>query len=528
MYKLLIVDDEVTIIEGLCNIVDWQSMGCEVVHTAQDGREALDYINSMPVDIILTDIKMTFVSGLEIARYVAEHKPGIKVVIMSGYKEFELAREALSCNVKYYLLKPTRLDELKKVFMSIRDELNSERTHYERLKKEQEQFDEMLSIYQEQFFTDLIMGAIRTKEAVDKRIKARLEISPENSRVCVYALHIEQDDAVDEKRAVEKHLLETTFANYTKEKHSSIKYFIVLNSRNTMQVLAVAIQEMESERLEEESLSFLRRICEKIKSIIGICIEIEHEKTFENLYKAAAWYKPMIPAQNPRSSKLEDNVDSVDMSHLLEQKKLFLSHFNSNNLEMAQNMFENFIDELKYMPISIICNFTIELFAALKTKLEELGINMPGNLFNYEAIARFEKIDDIRMWGHALLGDISGYAEQYKSTLHNSVIEQAKQYIEDNYDKDIGLDEVAGHVFLSSIYFSHIFKQKTGGNFVDYLVKVRMRNAMELLKSPQYKIYEVSEKVGYKNTKYFYKLFKGFTGLTPAEYRENITGKKAL
>lgn len=523
MYKLLIVDDEVTIIEGLCNIVDWKSMGFEVVNTAQDGREALDYINSMSVDVILTDIKMTFVSGLELAKYVADHKLGIKVVIMSGYKEFEFAREALVCNVKYYLLKPTRLDELRNVFRVIRDELDSERIHFEKIQNEQEQFDEMLSLYQGQFFTDLIMGAIRTKEAVDRRIKSRLEISPEISKVCVYTLCFKEEGTFDEK-----HLLETTMKNYMKGINANIKYFIVIDVENTMQVLAVAIKEIENDRIEEESLSFLERISEKIQSIIGISITIEHEKTFENLYEAAAWYKPMIPVQNPRSGKLEDVVDSVDLSHLLSQKKLFVSHIYSNNLEMAQNLFENFIDELKFMPIHIIHNFMIELFVGLKSKLEELGVNMQGNLFNYEAVVHVVEIDNIRLWGQAVLDDISGYVEQHKGTLNNSVIEKAKQYIEENYDKDIGLEEVSGHVFLSSIYFSHLFKQKTGGNFVDYLVKVRMNKAMELLKSQQYKIYEVSEKVGYKNTKYFYKLFKGFTGFTPAEYRDNSSREKAL
>jgi len=521
MYKLVIVDDEATIIEGLCNIVDWNALGFEVVLTASDGRDVIEYIDKMPVDAILTDIKMTFLSGLDLAKHVMTNKLDIKVVIMSGYKEFELAREALACNVKYYLLKPTRLEELRKVFLTIREELDAERNRNERIKCHQQEFDELIAIYQEQFFTDLIMGAIRTRELVDKRIKARLEIDPEQSKMCTYNLRFGNEEEDADSQSMKKHVIDTTLNNYTGKTSVTIKYIIVFNSVNNLQILAVALEEMQSAVLEEKSLTTLKKISEKMNTVLGTDIQISHEKTFDNLYEAAAYYKPLIPSPNVDSNKLEDIVDVCDLSHLFKQKKLFLSYVNANNSEMARNLFENFMDELKFMNIKVIRNFIIDLFAGIKSKVEELGVNMSETLLDYQAVFRIDDVEKIRLWGLSLLDDILEYIDHYKATLNSSVIEKAMKYIMENYNRNIGLDEVSNQVFLSSIYFSHLFKQKAGENLVDYLIKVRINKAKELLKESQYRIYEVSEKVGYKNTKYFYKLFKGFTGFTPTEFREN-------
>lgn len=524
MYKLLIVDDEETIREGLSSIVDWKSLGYEIVQAVEDGQDAVKYMEKATVDIILTDIKMTFMSGLELAKFVHENRPNVRVVIISGFKEFEFARQALSYNVKHYLLKPTRLDELKRVFSELKEEMDKEIVEREKIKNEKQVHQELLYLTQEQFFTDLILGAIRTKEAVDRRIKSTaLDINPSLGKICVMNLCFPSNDNEYGEQSIGKDTLYTTLRNYIGRESGDIRYFTLFNSSEHINMVAVSAFQLENKLLEESTIKFFERISTKIRAILGICVETSIERTFNSLYEAAIYYEPLVPSVYTDSYKLEDVINSCDLSRLNKQKKLFFSYINSGSLEAAQNLFENFMDEMKYMNKMIIHNFIIDLFANLKSELGEFGVDMSNNLFNYEVILKLYDVNEIKLWGRSLIANLVKHVKGHKDTSENNVIQKAKEYINANFDKDIGLDEVAEKVFLSSIYFSRVFKQITGENFVDYLMKVRMRKAMELLQNQNYKIYEVSINVGYKNTKYFYRLFKEFTGLTPAEYRQNVS-----
>ncbi|HBM81667.1 MAG: response regulator [Clostridiales bacterium] len=522
MYRLIIVDDEETICEGLCKIVNWKSFGYEVVQVFNDGKSALEYIKRVPVDVILTDIKMTFVSGLELAKYINSNKLDIKVVIMSGYREFELAREALIYNVKYYLLKPTNLEEIRDVFLKLKTELDDEGQRRQMLKSNQEEYRELLKLYREQFFTDLIMGGIRTKEAVDERIKAiKLNISPQTTKICLLNLYFEHKKL--HKDNYDKYAFDATLDNYINSKSENIKYFTLLNTDGNTQVLAVSLTDVEICKLEEKSLAYMHILADKIKSIFGITMKITLENTFPNLYEAAAYYKPLVSSADKVNSKIEDMISRDDLLYLTKQKRLFLTYVNSNDSEMSRNLFDNIIDEIKYADINAVHNFIVDLFAGLKSRLGMLGMVLNTSLFRYEEIINANNINKIRRLGHSMLDDILKEVVKYKNAMDNSVIQKAKEYINCNYDKNISLGEVAKYVFLSPIYFSHLFKQKSGETFIDYLTKIRIKKAMELLHNPELKIYEISEKAGYKNTKYFYRLFKEYTGLTPVEYRESIT-----
>lgn len=124
MYTVIIVDDEKTIRDGLTHIVDWKALGYEIVATFGDGEEVIEYLNSMPVDVILTDIKMVHLSGIDIARYVQESGLLCKVVFLSGYREFELARQGMKYGVNDYVLKPSTMEEIQEIFIRIKNSLD--------------------------------------------------------------------------------------------------------------------------------------------------------------------------------------------------------------------------------------------------------------------------------------------------------------------------------------------------------------------------------------------------------------------
>ena len=161
MYRLVVVDDEQAIRRGMCNYIDWNAMDFEVVADFEDGKETIEYLNEHPVDVVLTDIEMAEVSGLELAKYIWQNKLPVKVVILSGYKEFEYARKAIEYNVEHYLLKPIRMDEMQNVFGKIKTELAEQKQLSEKEQEKAKDFKELLPELQEQFWVSLLVGGHR-------------------------------------------------------------------------------------------------------------------------------------------------------------------------------------------------------------------------------------------------------------------------------------------------------------------------------------------------------------------------------
>ena len=186
MYRIIIVDDEEIMRDGLINLVNWTSLGFQIVADFQDGQEVLEYLKDNEVDVILTDIKMTFVSGLDLARYVNEQKLSTKVVLISGYKDFEYARQAVNYNVVQYLLKPISLKDINRVFTEIRKEIDRERELQKRQEDHQKKFNELISFMRDQFFTDLVLGALKNRHEMNTRLNMLdLDLDIENNPCCL-------------------------------------------------------------------------------------------------------------------------------------------------------------------------------------------------------------------------------------------------------------------------------------------------------------------------------------------------------
>ena len=177
LYKLLIVDDEEIIRISLSTFIKWKDLGFEVVQCLADGREAMAYLAAHPVDVVLTDIKMTFVSGLELAGHIRTHFPQTKVVLISGFRDFEYAKQAIAHQVTHYLLKPTRVDEVKRVFTQLNEQIGEERAAQAAALARTEQFSEVIPYLQEQFFTDVLTGRLRNAGDVDEHME-KLHIDP--------------------------------------------------------------------------------------------------------------------------------------------------------------------------------------------------------------------------------------------------------------------------------------------------------------------------------------------------------------
>lgn len=521
MYSLIVVDDEEIIREGISCFVPWNDMDYKVVACFEDGKEAIEYLKSNQVDIVLTDIRMLEISGLEIAKYVYESELDTKVVIISGYQDFEYAKKAIEYNVKNYILKPTDYQEIIKVFTVIKKELDRQRQKKACEQKEKEYMDEIIQMVKEQFYYDLVVGGLRDKQDIEKRIqRLNLYIEPSNTRCCLVDMKIENyEKYLKEKWQYEKERFTVAIRNYIhNQEYDNINYVYVYSHFDRFTILAMSSRFSDNETMTAEVISQLTEMKVSLNEILGTSTIFEIQEVYNNLLELAR-----------RRELFQFNISknySAKSNKLKEKAGLLVSYLRQKNFEEAINMFDNFIDNIGELPIGKVHSLTIELFQIISDKLFQIDksyTNFIQENLNYGLITETKEIEYIRRLGENILKDIEKYERNENGDeALDDVIRTVKEYIEQNYARDISMEDMAERVFFSPVYFSRFFKQHTGENFTDYLIKVRMKYACILLKENKYKVYEISEKVGYKTCRYFIKLFKQYTGYTPKDYQKNI------
>ncbi|WP_158302041.1 response regulator transcription factor [Paenibacillus mesophilus] len=421
-YRIAIVDDEEDIREGLADLVDWPGLGYTVVARLEDGRDAISFIQSHPVDVILSDIKMTFVSGLELAKYVYDQRYDIKMILISGYKEFEFAQQALNYRVAHYLLKPTRLSEVHQVLRDVKTSLDKEKAEKELALDIKNQNEEMLSMLRRQFFAELAAGTLAEREEIGRRLHfIRLPVDPDISPCCLYSIRIPHDGPYMAPRTADQEanrifrFIQQAYRN----EQDCIQHIPLRSEAGIIRMAAIDVTGGFTgiTYIEEKVVHHFATVKSRISAVLGKDACLEEVRSYARLMD-------LVPAA-PSSSEPEPVPN------------------------------------------------------------DRLSVS-PG-----PEPVRFDPL----------------------------VIQKAKTYIQEKYNQDITLEDVAEHVYLSPVYFSRLFKKQTGRNFTDYVTEIRILRAMEYLRQPQYKVYEISSIIGYKSTKYFFKLFKQYAGCTPTEYR---------
>lgn len=475
MLKLLIVDDEEDVLEGLSGMVDWLSLGFFVVGKLRDGREAIEFIQKFEVDIILTDIKMTFSSGLDVAKFVCENKPKIKVVLLSGHQEFVLAKEAITYNVAHYLLKPTDLDEIVSVFGELSVQIEKEKKKLELYEYREQHNKTLVPLLQEQLFINLLTGGVVDKEAVQKKLSLiGIPVDPEAGRCSVMDVKWFHTNKVELPYEKKREYIKAVNLAFMREKEH-IQYTVIHTRDDHFLVIAIALDEMQEDVFVKKiEQSFLHHQ-KSLASVLGLSVQLKGFKHYRhlmdmcsdpNVHENRLPYKPSSASGTAGLSALKDSI-----------------------IEVLTMMWEHPEERLE-------------------AAIEELrGLNDMETI-RYWCKKYFDSMIDI----------LDGEPERV-------IITKAKQFVAMRYNEDLSLEDVAEAIGLNPVYFSRLFKQETGETFSDFKIRIRMEKAIEYLKDPKYKIYEICYLIGYKNVKYFYKLFKNYTQLTPSEFRERNEGR---
>lgn len=526
MYKIIIVDDEKEIRQGLSEFIDWYELGFDLVASFEDGKEAIEYLEKNDVDIILTDILMAEVSGLELAEYVHINKPRIKVVIISGYKEFEYAKKAMEFNVDNYLLKPTDIDQTVKVFLEIKKKLDKERDDQTRQREIQKKYQEMVPMLEEQFFLDLLAGGLGGKSQIMRKMSAiDLDIEPDTSRCMIVYVDLPAINSNVNKEWIHgKERLHIALRNSFRFSRDGMRYFPVF-ADDCLKVIVITLENSDCQEMSFKVDRHLEEVIETIRKILGLKITIAEKRYFSSLIELSKYREHFKITGEDTVEDANYSLEPEIYHHLVQKCKLFVSNIVEGDLEALSNLGESYMAEISGLPLRLIQRLVSDLFTILFNKLYEMGFKFDSTIFrktDYLNIAQIDNAEAVKVLLIEGLTSLAGYmASQRMNSLETS-ISRAVQYVENNYSRDISLDDVSNEVFLSPVYFSRLFKQQTGDNFTDYLTRVRMEKAIQLIGLGKYKTYEISSMVGYNSSKYFSKVFKLYTGYAPKDYARSI------
>lgn len=534
--KVFLVEDEMVIRRGIKNSIDWEKEGYIFCGEASDGELAYPMIIKEKPDILITDIRMPFMDGLELCKLVKKELPNIKILILSGYDEFDYAKEAIRLGVTEYLLKPISSGKLLEALNGVSESIRREKEDKDLVRKYMEEMRENTEHEKQKFFEQMIAGNLSMADALETGKKYEMNLS-----AGMYNLLLFRFTLGEENRKSGELLGE---AEYAIEKLTERLEYVFEFQRGVEDwafLLMADNEEQMSERVKELSKD-LEEIMKNYSTIAyfgGIGQPVarlrELEESFREAERALAARFTMelnriISVEDIRMAQNVDTLDDIEITSFgeIEKTRTMLEKFLNNGAEDEIDEFVDvYINELPeenlksvlmrqyiimdaYIVMMSFCEKIEGIEGEMQAQSEELKNSMKTS----------QTLEEIKNYIRMLLKKIIGVRDTISGGRYSDIIEIAKDQIRKTYMSDeISLNTIAAEVGMSPSYFSSIFSKEMGKTFVEYLTEIRMDRAKELLMCSSMKTSEIGYEVGYKDPHYFSYIFKKTQNCTPKEFR---------
>lgn len=534
MYKVMLVDDEALIRDAISKNMKWEELRYHLAGTCKNGKEAIEFLKENTIDLVITDICMPFVDGLALSKHIYENNIDTKVVILSGYNEFEYAKTAVKYQVMEYILKPVTVAELSEILLRIREVLTEERNKKESLQKLTRAYNKNLPIMRTRYLNQLVKGVMKEKSSddiVSKLKELDVDIIGEMFKTALLVVE-NYEEFLTQSDGAKEDLPFFILYNILEEVAAQELGIVVFQDINNDTVLLIG---GSSETILAQRFQGIYDKCrELLKNYFGFGITVSLGYTIKNLTQVHISYESAVSALEYRflygKNKILDIRDfggmdlikNIDISEDI--KKLALT-IKLNNKEEMLTVLNHIVNLLRNNVLSSgrIYIYIQNILAAISNLMESADLiddtfsrkqsEMFQSLFQKKTLEEVEK-----SLGQYCLNIGEALSEQRDSFSKKQAI-IAKEYIDKNYgNQELTLQTLCFDLAISMSYFSTIFKKYTGETFVEALTKKRMHKSMELLRNTSLKVYEIAEKVGFSDPHYFAITFKKFTGMTPKEY----------
>ena len=535
LYSIILVDDEEEVRKSIIKQIDWESAGFQVVGDAENGEDALEKIEVLEPDVVLTDIRMPYMDGLTLAEKIRQRYPSTKVVIFSGYDDFEYAQKAIKLNVTEYILKPVNVEELTSILKRIKSNLDEEIEDKRNVSRLRENYRKSLPIIREQFFNDMVHRRLADDLIESKLREYDIPITGARKWI-IAAIDVEKSDDRSKKTLSlheEEELIPISVMQIVREKLKSYCRFSLFQS--TAEAGMVVIAALDDDNTTTGLIDVLGDICKETKRILEVPVTIGIGHSVTGLSKIAGSYQSAVEALGYKavvgsgitiyindmepvgSGKLEfDNSDESDFISAVkfgpDEKIEAVMVRISGKLESARVHYRQ-----QQVYVFGVLNTVIQMIQQYDLNLEEI---LGGELEYLSVIDKLQKREEFGEWLLKTARKMNQAINQERDMTTRQVIQQAKQYIMDNYQNpDLSVEMICRHLHMSPAYFSTMFKKETGQAYIAYLTEIRLNKAVELLNKTDDKTYVIASKVGYQEQNYFSYVFKKKFGVSPTKFR---------
>ena len=543
MLKIFLAEDEVIVRETIKRMIPWEELGFELVGEAADGEMALPLLIRQKPDLLITDIKMPFMDGLTLAKLAKKELPELKIVILSGYDDFNYAKQAINIGVEDYLLKPITKNALIERISEIRSRYEHEKTqkeYYEKFQREMQAYEKNSS---RDFFEALVRGSMDMMEVYKKAEKLGVDIVAEAYNILIFTMNSEEDfsgqkEGYSEWEAESLEMLEEFFSGHPSAmlfRSNIFSYGVLLKGQKE------SIKEITKECVGKIQ-GILKRKESKREWFLAVGQPVERLSQIKKSYHTASrafsqrylyveniLYYDEMEMMEHRSGQADTNdnayLKKVDVNAL---NPAILQKFLSNGI---QEETENFVKDYFYaigqepMESLVFRNYVIlNVRFSVITFLKGLGCDTEGmEPENTEEILAEsgKNIESAIAYAEKMVSQAITIRDQNSGNKNRSSLKTAVDFIESHYmEEEISLNTVANVANVSANHFSALFSQNMGQTFIEYLTSLRMNKAKELLRCTGMRSSEIAGEIGYKDAHYFSYLFKKTQGMTPSDYRK--------
>ena len=525
-YKVILVDDEAEVINVMEAKIHWNELGFEVVGSATNGVKALELVEKLQQDVVLTDIRMPYMDGLALSRRLRQDYPNIYIMLCTGFDEFEYAKEAVHLEIKEYMLKPINAAEMSECLTRLRETMDREREEKLNVKKLEDYFQDALPTMKSNFFSSLIEG--RVSEEDYNRFLTAYQIDMKGPLFCCVVFHTSANHVPE---GMDPLLLSMSVEREIKQRlveKWKCQEFIYLG--NTVLVLEVDTEEKMAQVTDD-----CDRFCRWAYRIMGavvtagvgiICNSLyDINDSYEGAREAVSYrvlYGTMrainiaeiVPKDQkvitqPEETRLHDLFRAIHIGNREEIEKAA-----QKEIEMLHNNTKT-IGQHNLATMEIVSSF-FKFCANNSLDFDEVS----GNISNlYEKVSQMDE-SALTSWIIGMALKISEQLQTARNSTSRRLITEAQNIVREKYmETEISLDDVCSALGVSNSYFSSVFKKEVGKSFISYLTDYRMDIAAELILNTNDKSYAIAEKVGYLDANYFSYVFKKKFGVSPSKYR---------
>ncbi|HFX4000336.1 TPA: response regulator [Streptococcus pyogenes] len=481
MYKVLLVDDEYMILQGLTMIIDWQALGFDVVSTARSGQEALAYLTQYPVDVMISDVTMPGMTGLDLIEAAKTNHPQLQTLILSGYQEFSYVQKAMELETKGYLLKPVDKAELQAKMKQFKDWLDAQQAE---------------SIRQETYH-DSLLTLWLTDELSEKEFHQLSQDLPEHALTGFTVLYVECSEWIEEMEAYFKQEEQPCYLK--KEEDKKIYLAILLGRAQQAKAFTSNLQKQFSENIQQ--------------IILGETVD-----DWENVYESYNQVRQSLFYNSQMSQPTDKGNSKLEMPESRLQFFAFNKALMIGDEPTILAKLEAIFHEMKALNFSPedVKHVSFLLFSDIYRQFPILDkmtyLSMVKTIHNSQSIDRIlrelKKVLDVTNQNNS------------PEKRYSDLVSETIDCIRKEYHQELTLKAIADRLHVNGVYLGQCFKNETERSFTQYLNHVRIQKAQQLLLYTNQSINEIAYETGYNTNHYFIKMFKKLNGLSPKEFRD--------